>query len=111
MAAPAPQASVVPPLELREEDSDLQQVVITGNRRREQKQTAGPRNTVAAPAANDQQEDEPSNYSDPEQWLRDIRVLRKENKHEEADREWRRFRYVFPNYQVAETDPARGALR
>jgi hypothetical protein len=57
------------------------------------------------------QQSEPRNYSDPEQWLRDIRQLRKENKHEEADREWLRFRYVFPNYEVANTDPARGAAR
>jgi hypothetical protein len=86
-------------------------------RRGERKQTAGPRNTVAAPDAADpareadEAQDEPRNYSDPEQWLRDIRQLRKEDKHEEADREWRRFRQMFPNYVVADTDPARGAVR
>ncbi|HEY0940756.1 MAG TPA: hypothetical protein VGE08_11710 [Steroidobacter sp.] len=46
-------------------------------------------------------------YSDPEIWLKDIRELRKANKQEEADREWRRFRSVFPDYAVAETDLAR----
>ncbi|MFC4311017.1 hypothetical protein ACFPN2_18110 [Steroidobacter flavus] len=46
-------------------------------------------------------------YTDPEAWLKDIRQLRKDNKQEEADREWRRFREVFPDYEVAETDAAR----
>jgi hypothetical protein len=97
--------------------SALEEVAVTGMKRREQKPTAGPRNTVAAPATADsagdadEKQEEPRNYSEPEQWLRDIRQLRKENKHEQADREWRRFRYVFPNYEVADTDPARGALR
>jgi hypothetical protein len=94
----------------------LEEVIMTGARRREKKQTVGPRNTIAAPAADSgssaaEQQDEPRNYSDPEQWLRDIRQLRKENKHEAADREWRRFRYVFPNHAVEEADPARGAIR
>ena len=50
-------------------------------------------------------------YSDPEAWLKDIRELRKANKQDEADREWRRFRVVFPNYEVAETDIAREAKK
>lgn len=120
IAAPAPVPSIVParaqPL-AGEEDKRLEEVVLTAQKRNERKLTAGPRNTVAAPAAADaasnadEQVDEPRNYSDPEQWLRDIRQLRKDNKHAEADREWRRFRYVFPNYEVADSDPARGALR
>jgi hypothetical protein len=99
----------------RDADEELQQVVVTGIKRPEQKQTAGPRNTVVAPSADarrnsaEQEADESRDYSDPEQWLRDIRELRKQNKHEEADREWRRFRYVFPNYEVAEDDIARRA--
>jgi hypothetical protein len=47
------------------------------------------------------------NYTDPEAWLKDIRQLRKDNKQDQADREWRRFRASFPNYEVAETDAAR----
>jgi hypothetical protein len=93
-----------------EEDRRLEEIVMTAQKRREQpKQTAGPRNTVAAPVADDlaSDVDELRHYSDPEQWLRDIRQLRKEDKHEEADREWRRFRDVFPDYQVADTDLAR----
>jgi hypothetical protein len=50
-------------------------------------------------------------YSDPEAWLKDIRQLRKDNKQEQADREWRRFRIAFPDYQVAETDTAREARK
>ena len=46
-------------------------------------------------------------YTDPEAWLKDIRQLRKDNKQEEADREWRRFREAFPDYDVTETDAAR----
>jgi len=46
-------------------------------------------------------------YSDPEQWLEDIRQLRKDNKQQEADREWRRFRAAFPDHEVAADDPAR----
>lgn len=112
--APAPaQASVAPEYSTIENDASVQDVIVTGMKRAKQRPTAGPRNTIAAPAANsasdaDEEERQPRDYSDPEQWLRDIRELRKENKHEAADREWRRFRYVFPNYQVAEDDTARG---
>lgn len=50
-------------------------------------------------------------YTDPEAWLKDIRQLRKDNKPEEADREWRRFRETFPDFEVAETDAAREAKK
>lgn len=50
-------------------------------------------------------------YTDPEAWLKDIRQLRKDNKQEEADKEWRRFREAFPEYGVAETDAAREAKK
>lgn len=53
----------------------------------------------------------PRAYTDPEVWLKDIRELRKENKQEQADREWRRFRAAFPKYEVAETDLAREAKK
>ncbi|MBM0107583.1 hypothetical protein JM946_22810 [Steroidobacter sp. S1-65] len=53
----------------------------------------------------------PRTYLDPEEWLKDIRQLRKENKQEQADREWRRFRAAYPNHEVAETDLAREAER
>jgi hypothetical protein len=114
-SAPAP-APVSARAQAREADASVEEVVMTGARRREKKQTVGPRNTIAAPAADSgssavEQEDETRNYTEPEQWLSDIRQLRKENKHEAADREWRRFRQVFPNYAVAEADPARGGIR
>lgn len=105
------------PSQDREQDvsRELEEVAVSGIRRPERQRTSGPRNTIAAPTAAesannaDERADQPRNYSDPEQWLRDIRKLRKQNKHEEADREWLRFRYVFPNYEVAETDPARSS--
>jgi len=49
--------------------------------------------------------------TDPEAWLKEIRQLRVDNKQEEADREWQRFRETFPNYEVAETDAAREAKK
>ena len=104
-------------MSITNDSAGLEEVAITGMKRREHKQTAGPRNTVVPASADrsdesaEQQTDQLRNYSDPEQWLRDIRQLRKENKHGEADREWQRFRNVFPNYQVADDDLARGAQR
>ena len=119
----ASQASVSSPVHLMDEigSDDLSEIAVTGTRRPLPKQGVGPRGTITAPAHRDDDEqaaeqeeerqEQPRNYTDPEQWLRDIRELRKENKHEEADREWRRFRYVFPNYEVAEDDFARRARR
>jgi hypothetical protein len=49
--------------------------------------------------------------TDPEAWLKEIRQLRIDNKQEEADREWRRFREAFPDYEVSETDAAREAKK
>jgi hypothetical protein len=125
---PATHASVSAPVQQLQEErggGELEEVAITGMRRPSAKPGVGPRGTIAAPAHRDEdeqaderqaeqqsnQQEQPRNYSDPEQWLRDIRELRKENKHVEADREWRRFRYVFPNYEVAEDDLARRATR
>jgi hypothetical protein len=46
---------------------------------------------------------------DPEQWLRDIRELRTTGETQEADRQWKEFETAFPDYKVAEDDPARPA--
>jgi hypothetical protein len=43
---------------------------------------------------------------DPEDWLRDIRELRAAGKIDEADREWKAFREAFPDYEIADDDPA-----
>jgi hypothetical protein len=53
----------------------------------------------------------PHTYSDPEAWLKDIRQLRLNNKQSEADAEWHRFLIAFPNYKVADHDPARAAKK
>lgn len=97
---------------------DISEVAVTSSTRHRsttQRRATGPRNTVAVPAepadSAAAQEDESRSYADPEQWLQHIRELRKQKKHEDADREWRRFRSVFPNYTVDETDLARGAAR
>lgn len=118
-APAAPPSTIYSQTRARESDTSIDEAVVTSTRRPEHTQrSAGPRNTIAVPdaavdSANDAttQSDQPRNYSDPEQWLRDIRQLREDKKHEEADREWLRFRYVFPNYRVAQSDPARGAVR
>lgn len=43
---------------------------------------------------------------DAEDWLRDIRELRAAGKIDEADREWKAFREAFPDYEIADDDPA-----
>ncbi|MDY6944363.1 MAG: hypothetical protein SXG53_01475 [Pseudomonadota bacterium] len=53
----------------------------------------------------------PRTYTNPELWLKDIRELRKQNKQQQADQEWRRFRGAFPAYEVAESDIAREAKK
>jgi hypothetical protein len=112
------------PIETRTQDSryeepDLSEVIVTGTHRR-RAQLAGPRSTIAIPPPS-YEDEEPETaseaaggnlmpeHTDPEAWLRDIRQLRKDDKQEEADREWRRFREAFPDYEVAETDIARGS--
>lgn len=50
-------------------------------------------------------------HVDPEEWLREIRELRAAGKTEDADREWKAFREAFPDYTVAEDDPAIGEGR
>jgi hypothetical protein len=125
-------SSVRPPTQEAEADFDLSEIVVTGTRQRlgdqeaartvqgalrgEQNRVAGPRNSIAVPdppeaAEEDAVETKQRTYSDPEEWLRDIRQLRQQNKPDEADREWRRFRDAFPNYAVAETDTAREVRR
>lgn len=73
--------------------ADTQEIIVTGN--------AAASRAISAPMPQ---------YADPERWLQDIRQLRKDNKQEQADREWRRFREAFPDHPVSETDAARAAV-
>lgn len=86
-----------------QEQSDAAADNVASDRREEGRTTlvttGSRRINVETPAA--------PQYSDPEDWLKDIRELRKANKQEEADREWQRFRAAFPNHAVADTDAAR----
>jgi hypothetical protein len=75
-------------------------------------QGAGPRGTVQSASADErralveavvQQERE----KDPKVWLEHIRQLRREDKGEQADREWKRFHETYPQYKVDEKDVAR----
>jgi hypothetical protein len=109
----------------REQELSASQRAMRG----EQNELAGPRDTVeptaptavlsysrpisanAASSRADSMATLQKTYTDPEAWLKDIRQLRKDNKQEEADREWRRFVAAFPNYEVAETDAAREAAK
>lgn len=75
-------------------DTDIAEVIVTGNA-----VTSGELATTLP------------QYADPERWLQDIRELRKENKQEQADREWRRFRAAFPDHPVSEVDAAREVER
>jgi hypothetical protein len=88
----------------------VQEVSVTGMRRRATGRTAGPRNTISTNAsrgetrpASDQQADR----SDPQAWLEEIRELRRAGKTADADREWLRFREEFPDFPVAADDLAR----
>lgn len=111
--------------EVREQELSASQRAMRG----EQNDVAGPRDTVEAPepaavlsysrpisanaasaTVNDMATLQKA-YTNPEAWLKDIRQLRKDNKQEEADREWRRFLAAFPNYKVAEADAAREAKK
>lgn len=102
----------------REQELSATQRAMRG----EQADVAGPRDTVETPepkavlsysrpisASGDSMATLQKTYTDPEAWLKDIRQLRKDNKQEEADRQWRRFRAAFPDHEVAETDSAREA--
>ena len=106
---------------VREEERPAAQQAMRG----QQQEVAGPRDTVDKPepvaelsysrpistSAVNNMATIQRVYSDPETWLKDIRQLRKDNKQEEADREWRRFIAAFPNHEVAETDIAREAKK
>jgi hypothetical protein len=71
----------------------------------------GPRGTVPETAASDSDQAgilAKEQYIDPQAWLDHIRQLRKDGKHRAAEREWKRFRVEYPDYDVAATDVARG---
>ncbi|GFE81306.1 hypothetical protein GCM10011487_33060 [Steroidobacter agaridevorans] len=103
----------------REQELSASQRAMRG----EQAGVAGPRDTVETPepkavlsysrpisvTSADSMARLDKTYTDPEAWLKDIRQLRKDNKPEEADRQWKLFVAAFPNYEVAENDTAREA--
>ena len=93
--------------------SALQEAVVTGQRRSEQRRTSGPRDTIARSSASgasvsaqEELADRQFKKIDPELWLEEIRQLRRDRKSREADSEWDRFREAFPDYPVAEDDIA-----
>lgn len=97
--------------------AELEEAIVTANKRqRRPGQGVGPRDSVVVSGMTAERAysqaisanvPPPRHYVDPEEWLKDIRQLRKDDKQEEADREWRRFLAAFPNHVVATDDPAR----
>jgi hypothetical protein len=88
----------------------VQEVVITGQRRRGAGRAVGPRSTISSSAfRNDARpaSDEQADRSDPKAWLEEIRELRRAGKTADADRGWLRFREEFPDFPVAADDLAR----
>ena len=86
--------------------------IVTGNRVRRAApgRTAGPRNTISGSALSTETRpaaDTDAEQSDPDQWLEEIRNLRRAGKSVEADREWQEFRKSFPDFRVADDDIAR----
>lgn len=93
------------------ESGDLAEVAVTGSRvRRAPPRSAGPRDTIAQRSFGGDEQDAAAasapEHEDPEQWLEEIRELRRAAKADEADREWQRFRAAFPDYQVRDDDIA-----
>ncbi len=67
----------------------------------------GARSAMPAAAAPVSADDAAIDRTQPDVWLEYIRQLRREDKHEDADDEWRAFREKFPDHVVSETDIAR----
>jgi hypothetical protein len=93
-------------------DVDLQEVAVTGSKvKRPAQAIAGPRGTITQNAAVSARSDEMNAAAhwraQPQSWLEHVRQMRKQGPADEADREWDRFRAVYPDYAVAETDTAR----
>jgi hypothetical protein len=92
--------------------SAVEEAVVTGNRRSEERRSVGPRDTLGAGIARSNVQEEESyrtlqkNRTDPERWLEEIRQLRRDRKSRDADIEWEQFRKQFPDYPVAEDDIA-----
>jgi hypothetical protein len=93
--------------------SEVQSSAYSSNRARRQttgRVGAGARNSVSAGALAGESRpvsDDQAERADPEGWLEDIRILRRDGKSEEADREWLHFRAAFPDFHVADDDIAR----
>jgi hypothetical protein len=112
---PAPPVNMTSPVTVDAITADevLQEAVVTGQRRAEQRRSSGPRGTIARPSASGASASAEGEMTDrafkriePEQWLEEIRRLRREGEAREADTQWEQFRKQFPDYPVAEDDIA-----
>ena len=87
--------------------------IVTGNRVRRAARGALPVRATRSPARHSAvrrgrpPSTERREQSDPEQWLEEIRDLRRAGKVADADREWQEFRKSFPDFRVADDDIAR----
>jgi hypothetical protein len=91
-----------------EADSDSSSVSATGNRARRAAGRTGPRYSVSGAAQSGELRQQTEALEpEPEQWLEDIRDLRRQGKTADADREWQRFTEAYPDFEVADDDIAR----
>jgi hypothetical protein len=111
--APAVELTSPSPIHTITEDEALPEAVVTGQRRAETRRSSGPRDTIARPSASGVSANAEAEYADrafkrstPEQWLEEIRQLRRDGEAREADSQWEQFRKQFPDYPVAEDDIA-----
>jgi hypothetical protein len=94
-----------------ERTRELDEIIVTARSRAESRRQSAPTPPRAvsvmrsppAPAASAQQAPRLA----PEEWLEQIRTLRREGKVLEADEQWREFSEAYPNFEVAKTDLAR----
>jgi hypothetical protein len=96
--APSPAATA--PQIVREESAKLARSDSAERRMRSQAQGAA--QTAEAEQVADVR------VADPKLWLEYIRQLRKDNKQEDANAEWRKFRERYPDFSVEANDSARG---
>jgi negative regulator of sigma E activity len=99
-AAPAPVAASAP-TPLAEESARMAKAM-------EQRSVANQMQSVSRRSDSPQQITE-RREADPKLWLEYIRELRKENKTDDANREWENFRKRYPEFKVESNDVARGS--
>ena len=84
---------------------------VTNTNEEHHMQASIQRGTVANDSDNAMKQQLESMARPPEGWLEEIRKLRRAGETREADVQWREFRKLYPDYEVAIGDLARGEAR